>query len=188
MTKLPSGGLLVGSAAVGVGYYLTVTGKLTLDTGQGRRIRALGPFEVQIAAPAEVVFDVISSPYLGRTPHAMAAKLQVLERGEDMVLAEHYTPILGGRLTTATLETVTFERPHRIGFRLVRGPVPYVVERFDLTEHDGGTTLAYGGELGTDFGALGACWGDRVAAPWEAAVHATFAQIRAESERRIAPR
>ncbi len=115
----------------------------------------------------------------------MSGKLRVLERGSNMVLAEHYTPVHGRRITATTLETVTFERPHLIGFHLVRGPVPHVTERFDLTEQDGNTTLTYSGELGTDFGAVGAWWGDRVAAPWEAAVQASFEQIRAEAERRF---
>ena len=80
------------------------------------------------------MFDVIAAPYLGRTPRAMAGKLQVLARGTDMVLAEHYTPVHRGRLTAATLETVTFDLPHTIGFRLVRGPVPYLTEEFTLAE------------------------------------------------------
>jgi len=176
-------GVATGSA-IGLAYYLTVTGQLVLDTGLGRRVRPLGPFDIQVAAPAEVVFDVIAAPYLDRTPRAMADKLRVLDRGSDMVLAEHYTPVHGGRITATTLETVTFERPHRVGFRLVRGPVPYVTEVFDLTEADGSTTLAYSGELGTDLGSLGTRWGDRVAEPWEAAVRSSFAQIRAEAERR----
>src|SRR5690348_316646 len=121
----------------GLGYCLTVTGRLTADTGWGRRVRPLGPFSVQIHAPVTTVFDVIAAPYLGRTPRAMAGKLRVLERGTDIVLAEHYTPVHGGRLTATTLETVTFGRPHRIGFRLVRGPVPHVTEEFTLTtDHD----------------------------------------------------
>ncbi len=61
----------------GLGYYLVVTGKLTIDTGCGRRVRPLGPFGVQIAAPAATVF---AAPYLGRTPRAMAGKLRVLHR------------------------------------------------------------------------------------------------------------
>lgn len=168
----------------GLGYYLVVTGKLTIDTGWGRRVRPLGPFGVEIAAPAATVFDVIAAPYLGRTPRAMSGRLQVLQRGADMVLAEHYTPVHNGRLTAATLETVTFDRPHRIAFRLVRGPVPQITEEFALTEDDGVTQLDYSGELGTDFGIAGQWWADRVATAWEAAVRSSFTGIRTEAERR----
>jgi hypothetical protein len=98
-----------------------------------------------------------------------------------MVLAEHYTPVDHGRLTAATLETVTFDRPHKIGFRLVRGPVP------SLAEEDGTTRLDYSGELGPDFGIAGQWWADRVAAAWEAAVCFSFRSIRAEAERRAGP-
>lgn len=172
------------SVTAGLAYYLTVTGRLTADIGLGRRVRPLGGFSVQIAAPAGTVFDVIAAPYLGRTPQAMAGKLRVLERGADMVLAEHYTPVHSGRLTATTLETVTFDRPHRIGFRLVRGPVPHVTEEFTLTTDHDVTILAYGGEIGADFGAAGRWWVGRVASPWEAAVRASFAGIKAEAERR----
>ncbi|MEP7022827.1 MAG: SRPBCC family protein [Actinomycetota bacterium] len=168
----------------GLAYYLTITGKLTADTGWGRRSRPLGPFAVQITAPPSTVFDVIAAPYLDRTPRAMAAKLRVLERGTDMVLAEHYTPIHGGRLTATTLETITFDRPNRISFRLVRGPVPHVTEEFTLTRHHDATTLAYTGQIGADFGAAGQWWAGQVAAPWQAAVRASFASIKAEAERR----
>jgi hypothetical protein len=169
---------------VGLVYYLVVTGRLTVDTGWGRRVCQLGPFSVEVAAPAATVFDVIAAPYLGRTPRAIAGKLRVVERGEGMVLAEHYTPVHGGRLTATTLETVTFERPHRVGFRLVRGPVPHVAEEFTLTERRGVTTLEYSGELGTDFGIAGQWWGKQVARTWEAAVRDSFASIQAEAERR----
>jgi hypothetical protein len=46
------------SAAAGVaglGYYLAVTGNLAADTGWGRRVRPLGPFSIEIAAPAGTV-------------------------------------------------------------------------------------------------------------------------------------
>ena len=153
MAAVPAAGI-----AAGLGYYLLATGKLTIDTGWGRRLRPLGPFGVTITAPAAAVFDVIAAPYLGRTPRAMAGHLRVLQRGMDMVLAEHYTPVYGGRLTAVTLETVTFDRPRRVAFQLVRGPVPHVVEEFILTEHDGATRLEYSGELGTDFGIAGQWW------------------------------
>ena len=181
------GAAVAGSVAggiAGLGYYLLVTGKLTIDTGWGRRIRPLGPFSVQIAAPAATVFDVIAAPYLSRTPRAMAAHLRVIERGTDMVLAEHHTPVHRGRLTAVTLETVGFDRPGRVSFRLVRGPVPHVTEEFALTEHGGVTTLAYSGELGTDFGIAGQWWAGQVAPAWEGAVRASFASIQTEAERR----
>lgn len=63
-----------------------------------------------------------------------------------------------------------------------------MAEEFALTEHDGTTWLEYSGELGTDFGAAGRWWADRVAAAWESAVRASFTGIRADAERRANPR
>ena len=170
--------------AAALGYLLLVRGALTLDLGVGRRVRPLGPIMRTIAAPPEVVFDVIAGPYLGRTPRAMHDKLRVWERSGDMVLAEHLTK--AGRLTTATLETVRFERPHRISFRLARGPVPHVAETYELRETAQGTAFVYSGEMGTDLWRLGQWWSDRVAAPWERSVAQALDKIQAEAERRAA--
>jgi hypothetical protein len=130
-----------------------------------------------------VVFDVIARPYLGRATRAMAEKIHVLERGSDMVLAAHHTP-LRGHLVATTVETVRFTRPDRIDFRLVRGPVPHVTESFLLTDYEHGTRLHYRGELGTDLWALGQYWGNIVARHWEATVAASFTSIKTEAERR----
>lgn len=171
-------------AAVAGAWLLVVRGALTLDLGIGRRLRPLGPLRVRIEAPPETVFDVIATPYLGRTPRAMASKLRVLERGADMVLAEHFTE-LGSGITASTVETVRFERPHRIHFRLLRGPVPHVVETFELgAAGDRATEFVYTGELGTDLWGLGGWWGERVAAEWNRAVEASVAGFKAEAERR----
>jgi len=176
--------LLVGGALAAAGAYVgVVTGRVTVDLGWGRSSRLLGPLVVTIAAPREVVFDVIAAPYLGRTPMALAGKLRVLERGEDMVLAEHYTPVRGGLVAT-TVETVRFSRPERVSFRLVRGPVPYVEEEFLLQEQGGATTLRYQGELAADLWALGRWWGGVVGRRWDAAVAASLAGVGAEAERR----
>jgi hypothetical protein len=187
-----SAGAHVGRRAIGLGltlagatggFLLAVRGALTLDVGIGRRVRPLGPIRVTIAAPRETVFDVISAPYLHRTPRAMQAKLDVVERGSDMVLAAHFTP-LGWGVTATTLETVRFERPERVAFRLLRGPVPHVVETYELRETDAGTELEYRGELGTDLWGLGRWWGAVVAGPWERTVEESLAGVRAEAERR----
>jgi len=165
-------------------YRLIRHGALTLDTGVGRRVRPLGPVTFEIAAPPDVVFDVIAAPYLQRTPRALGGELVVWERGSDMALAAHYTDIKGA--VTTTLETVRFEPPHRIDFRLVRGPVPHVIESFLLEEHAPGTRLTWEGELGADFWALGEWWGERVARQWEHAVRRSLEAITAEAERRAA--
>jgi Polyketide cyclase / dehydrase and lipid transport len=172
-----------GLAGAAVGYGLVVRGALTLDLGVGRRVRALGPLRLAIDAPPETVFDVVAAPYLGRTPRALGTELEVLERGSDMVLAAHFTPI-GRGLTTTTVETVRFERPDRISFRLLRGPVPHVVETFELRPAEDATELEYRGELGTDLWGLGAWWGTRVAGHWVRTVEGSLASIRAEAERR----
>jgi hypothetical protein len=165
-------------------YRLVARGALTLDTGIGRTLQPLGPVPFEIAAPRELVFEVIAAPYLGRTPRALASELHVWERSSEMVLAAHHTEVKCG--TTTTVETVRFERPERIVFRVVRGPVPHVVESFVLAETDRGTLLTWEGELGTDFWSAGHWWGSRVARQWEGAVRRSLLAITAEAERRAA--
>lgn len=175
--------LLAGAFLAGRGLYrLIARGELTLDTGIGRRVQTLGPVDFEIGAPRDLVFDVIASPYLDKTPRALQRELSVWERGSDMVLAAHFTEVKCG--TTTTVETVNFDRPERITFRVLRGPVPHVSESFVLSEIDFGTRLTWQGELGTDFWAAGAWWGTRVARQWERAVRRSITAVSAEAERR----
>ena len=44
------------------------------------------------------------------------------------------------------------------------------------------------GHLGTDFWAVGAWWGDRVAVAWEGAVRKSLRTVGAEAERRAKPK
>jgi hypothetical protein len=178
----------VAAGTTAAGYVGLVTGACPLDLGIGRRVRPLGPQLVEVAAPREAVFDLIAEPYLGRAPRALADKIRVLERGSDMVLAAHFTP-LDGRLglIAQTVETVRFTRPERVDFRLVRGPVPHVVEAFTLTEQpDGGTLLVYQGEIAADLWRLGQWWSQLVAGRWEQTVATSLAAVKAEAERRAA--
>jgi uncharacterized protein YndB with AHSA1/START domain len=175
-----TGSLLAAGAA------LVSRAGLTLDIGVGRRLRPLGPIALDIAAPPEVVFDVIAAPYLGRTPRALRHKLDVIERGADLVLAAHHTRVAHG-FTVTTVETVRFERPHRISFRLVKGPVPHVLEQYELLPSEAGTAFEYTGELGTDLWALGSAWGAVVAPSWERTVATALDGIRTEAERRARP-
>jgi len=186
MRRVAMGVTAVGATAAGV-YLGLVTGAVAPDLGLGRRTRPLGPTVVTIAAPREVVFDVIAQPYVGRRTRAMESKITILAAGSDLVLAAHRTPIRG-RLEAVTVETVHLQRPTRVDFRLVRGPVPHVVETFDLQPVGVGTQLTYTGELGTDLWAIGARWGDLVADRWEAAVAETLEAVRVEAERRASNR
>jgi hypothetical protein len=65
---------------------------------------------VTIAAPRQRAFEVLSEPYLARQTRAIAEKIHILERGSDMFLAAHRTPIRG-RLVATTVETVRFTLP-----------------------------------------------------------------------------
>ena len=163
-------------------YRLLAGGALTIDLDVGRRRQPLGPLLQTIRAPQEVVFEVIAGPYLGKTPRALADKLQVWERGSDLVLAAHFTHVKCG--ITTTLETVRFQRPDRIDFRLVRGPVPHLVESLLLSPTDDGTELRWQGELGTDLWTIGDLWGRTVARSWTHAVRKSLPELAAEAERR----
>ena len=173
---------LAGAAAAG-GYIGVVTGRLTVDLGIGRRTRPLGPLHVDIAAPREAVFAAAAAPYADRQPRAMREKVEILERAGQMMLAAQRTPV-GSGLTAVTVETVTLDSPNRMGFRLLRGPVPHVIESFTFDETADGTRLGYSGELGTDLWRLGQAWGDLVARSWVDVVRGSMAAIKTESERR----
>jgi len=139
-------------------YRLLASGALTLDLDIGRRLQPLGPLSRTIAAPPELVFEIIAAPYLGRTPRALADKLQVWERGSDLALAAHVTQVKCG--TTTTLETVRFERPKRIDFRLVRGgPVPHLVESFSSRESNREPSFAGRANSGPTAGSSANCGG-----------------------------
>jgi hypothetical protein len=100
------------SPAIGLGCCLVVTGKSATGTGWSRRVRPPGLFWRRDRRWAFAVFDVIAAPACAARP-GDARKAQGLQRGMDMVLAGHYTPVHESRLAAATLETVTLDRPLR---------------------------------------------------------------------------
>jgi hypothetical protein len=166
-------------------YRRLVAGDLVVDLSIGRTIRPLGPVDARIEGPRDLVFDVIAAPYLASPPSPLAEKIQVLERSEEMVLAAHRTPVRDGLVAT-TVETVRFERPGTVHFRLLRGPVPHVIERFELTEDGNATLFHYEGELGADLWAVGRWWGNLVAERWEEVVRGSVAEITRIVEKRAA--
>ncbi|HEY2667899.1 MAG TPA: SRPBCC family protein [Actinomycetota bacterium] len=161
-------------------------GRLTLDVGWGRSYFPLGPMEVGITAPREIVFDVTHGGYSERAPAEVKHHIQVIERAEDLV-AEHRTPLKF--LDAITVKTVRFERPSRVTFALLRGPVPHVQETFELVERDGATLLTYQGTLGADLWLFGRWYGGGVVRPaWERVVAASLKGVKTEAEARVAAR
>lgn len=167
--------------------FLISRGRIHVDLGWGRSLHPLGPFTVKIDAPRDLVFEQISSPYLGRTPAALRGKLKVLEKGPNRVVAEHRTKL--PVMDAITVEEVRFDPPGRISFRLLKGPVPHVSEEFLLEETDSGMALTYRGDLGADFWILGRIYGGSIVRPsWESAVAHSMEEIKKGAEKRAAAR
>jgi hypothetical protein len=171
------GALLIGGLVAG--FLLLAMGRLHLDLGWGRTLHELGPIELEIAAPRELVFRLISEPYLGRTPED--SKIEVLARGEDLAVAAHLTKV--HFYEARTVEVIEFEAPARVGFRHLTGPVPYAVEQFVLGEGEGGSNLRYSGEIGIDFFLLGRIAGRYWVRPqWERTVREHLEDLKERAE------
>jgi len=168
--------LLVGFAA---GFLLLAMGRLHLDLGWGRSLHELGPIEIEIAAPRDLVFKLISEPYLGHNPQGSG--IEILAKGENLVVAAHLSKV--HFYEARTVEAVEFEAPARVGFRHVTGPVPYAVEQFELGEAEGGTALRYGGQVGIDFYLLGRLAGRYWVVPqWERTVREHLEDLKERAE------
>jgi hypothetical protein len=183
----PALGLAIVAAllVLGIGalLFFMTRGWLTLDLGWGRTLHLVGPIVSEVEAAPGLVFQQISAPYLGRTPSALRGKLEVLDRGDRIVVAAHRTKLRW--FESVTVESVAFEPPIRIGFRHLRGPVPHAIEEFVLHQEGVGTRIEYRGELGIDFWVLGRLAGRLWVVPaWEKAVRASLEHITVQAEQR----
>ena len=165
---------------VGGAFVALAMGRLHLDLGWGRSLHRLGPLHVDVDAPRDLVYEVLSAPYLGR---ARNDAIEILANGGSLVVAAHLTKV--HFYEARTVEAVELEAPARMGFRHLTGPVPHAVEEFRLQERDGRTELAYDGELGIDFFLLGRIAGRRWVVPqWERAVGEHLEGVKAMAEQR----
>jgi hypothetical protein len=170
--------LIAGMAAT---FLLLAMGRLHLDLGWGRSTHELGPIEIRIDAPRDLVFEMISAPYLGRTPGHSG--IEVLARGADLAVALHHTKV--HFYEARTVEVINFEIPNRVGFRHLTGPVPHAIEEFTLEEVGGETELRYDGEVGIDFFFLGRLAGRHWVRPqWERAVRKHLEDLKQRAEQR----
>jgi hypothetical protein len=166
-------------------FLLLAMGWLTLDLGWGRSVHELGPIGRRIAAPRELVFEILNAPYTTRAPRDSG--VEVLAGSASLVVAAHHTKV--HFYTARTVEIVEFEPPRRVGFRHLAGPVPHAVEQFTLEEFGDGTELRYGGEVGIDFFLLGRLAAQYWVRPqWERAVGAHLDEVKDRAEQRAAAR
>jgi len=173
------GVLLIGGSA-GM-FLLLAMGRLHLDLGWGRSLHELGPIEITIAAPRDLVFEMISEPYLAPRPGNSGT--EVLARGKDLAVAVHHTKV--HFYEARTVEVIEFEAPARVGFRHLAGPVPHAVEQFALEEAEGVTELRYAGEVGIDFFFLGRLAGRYWVRPqWDRAVGEHLEDLKERAEQR----
>lgn len=175
---LALGALLL--AMLAGGFLALAMGRLSLDLGWGRSLHELGPLAARIEAPRELVYEVLSAPYLGR---ASNPSIDVLARSDTLVVAAHLTKV--HFYEARTVEIVDLEAPARMGFRHLNGPVPHAVEEFVLDANGEVTELRYGGELGIDFFALGRLAGRRWVVPqWNRAVAEHLEEVTERAEER----
>jgi hypothetical protein len=175
------GALLIGTIAGG--FLLLAMGRLHLDLGWGRSIHKLGPIDIRIDAPRDVVFELISAPYLVRAPGR--AGIEVLAAGADIAVAVHHTKV--HFYEARTVEVIEFEAPSRVAFRHLTGPVPHAIEEFTLEEAEGDAGLRYGGEVGIDYWFLGRLAARHWVRPqWERAVREHLEDLKRRAEERAA--
>ncbi len=169
-------------AAVAAGFLLLAMGRLHLDLGWGRSIHPLGPIEIGIDAPRQLVFEMIQAPYAGRA--GSDSGIELLASSDFVAVAAHYTML--HFYTARTVEIVEFAPPGEVGFRHLTGPVPHAVERFALTDAGGATKLVYTGEIGIDFYFLGRVAGRYWAVPqWERTVREHLEDLKGRAEQRV---
>lgn len=155
-------------------------GRLHLDLGWGRSLHSLGPIRMRIEAPPELVYEILSAPYVGR---ARNKSIDVLARAESLVVASHLTKV--HFYEARTVEAISLEPPTRMRFRHLTGPVPYAVEEFRLEQQGEETELHYDGQLGIDFFVLGRIAARRWVVPqWHRAVREHLAATKAQAEQR----
>jgi hypothetical protein len=171
-------------ALVAGGFLALAMGRLHLDLGWGRSLHRLGPIRMRIEAPRELVYEILSAPYVGR---ARNPSIDVLARDDSLVVASHLTKV--HFYEARTVEAIDLEPPARMGFRHLTGPVPYAVEEFRLEQEGDETELHYDGELGIDFFLLGRLAARRWVIPqWHRAVGEHLDTVKAQAEQRAQAR
>ena len=106
----------------------------------------LKPQSVEIDAPRELVFQMLSSFRRGRIAGDNSESTRLISEDGNVKTVEFVTR--AGPFSYRTLEEVTLHRPERIEFKHLEGPLDFSEEEFTLDEtSDGGTLLTHSGSF-----------------------------------------
>ena len=143
-------------------------GRLHLDLGWGAQPAPARPHPGSDRGSARARLRDPGAPPTSDA-RARSESIDVLARGESLVVASHLTRV--HFYEARTVEAIDLAPPARMGFTHLTGPVPYAVEEFRLEAEGDGTELHYNGELGIDFFLLGRIAARRWVIPqWHRAV------------------
>lgn len=128
-------------------------GRISVTVPWGRRDVPLRERHVSIAAPRDVVRDVLTSAARGRTPSLESGeRTEVVDEQDGMILNRLLTRSKFGLVQAMELVRVTEER---VAYLHVAGPLPGTSEEFRLEQADGETLLGYRGCVPVSFWGLG---------------------------------
>jgi hypothetical protein len=128
-------------------------GRISVAVPWGRRDVPLRERQVRIAAPRDLVRDVLTSAARGRTPSLESGERTEVVDGQDgLILNRSLTRSKFGLVQAMELVRVTEER---VAYLHVAGPLPGTSEDFRLEQVNGETLLGYRGRIPVSFWALG---------------------------------
>ena len=101
--------------------------------------------KVLIKAPCEMVFQKMPSFGRSRLKGDNNESSWVLCRDDNHLIAEFKTK--AGLFSCTTIEEIHLERPKRITFKHLKGPLHFAEEEFVFTDVDGDTKMEYRSEF-----------------------------------------
>lgn len=146
----------------------------------------LGPIEVDIAAPAPLVFQMLGA--IGQGARRPGEHAEIVERDGDTFVADFWTPVplpFGRPRSVRTRETVRLVPPDRIEYVHIDGPVRGLRESITIQALEAGRSrLVYRGTYEPGRIGSGVLFRSLARPSVERAVRDHFADLRERAEAR----
>lgn len=129
-------------------------GRITMELGWGRNRLPLRDRREEIAAPPEIVLDLLRRAARGKLPGVTEReRTDVLEEDGGLIVNESLNDSRFGMVRAR--EAVRFHPDGRVTYRHLSGPLPGTEEAFEVRAEGDGTVLTYRGTIPVDFWGLG---------------------------------